>query len=58
MRILISADTYLYTCRLGMFFRVRGFGVSIEKDRPRLFAERIGFRRVYRFGRWAVEFLS
>ncbi len=58
MKILVSSDTYLYTCRLGLFFRVRGFGMSIEKDRPRLFAERIGFRRVYRLGRWSLEFLT
>lgn len=58
MRLIISADTYLCVGSFGFFLRVCGVGLQIEKNRPLLFSERIGFRRVYRLGRWSLEFLK
>lgn len=31
-----------------------GWGFGIERDRPRYFSERYGYRRVYRLGRWSL----
>jgi hypothetical protein len=42
----------------GWFCRVRGWGFAVEKDYPRYFSERNGFRRVYRLGRWSLEWLT
>lgn len=35
-----------------------GRGIYIGLDKPMLFSERYGYRRVYRFGRIAIELLS
>lgn len=34
-----------------------GYGISIERDRPYLFSERYGHRRVWRLGRWSFTWL-
>jgi len=42
----------------GFYFRVRGYGLSIQADRQVLFSERYGHKRVIRIGRWAIEWLK
>lgn len=44
--------------RYGLLLRVRGYGLTIEKDRTISFVERGGWRTVYRLGRWSLEFLK
>lgn len=45
--------------RWGLWWRpLGGRGIHIARDRMRLFSERYGYRRVYRIGRWSLEFLS
>lgn len=41
----------------GFYFRIAGYGLSVERDMPALFSERYGYRRVLRFGRWAIQWL-
>ena len=41
----------------GFYFRVCGTGLSFEIDRPMLFSERIGYRKVTRLWRFSVEVL-
>lgn len=40
------------------YFRVLGYGLSIDNDLPVLFSERYGHRKVYRLGRWAFQWLT
>lgn len=42
----------------GFYFRVLGYGLSVQRNRPVLFSERNGYKRVLRIGRWAVEWLK
>lgn len=42
----------------GFYFRVFGFGLSIQRDMRVLFGERYGYRRVLRVGRWAFMWLK
>lgn len=53
----ITRSTYFCGHRRGVFFRIAGYGLSIDLHRPPLFSERNGFKRVLRFGPIALEFL-
>lgn len=45
--------------RWGFWWRpLGGRGICIERDRVALFSERNGYRKVYRFGRWSLEWLE
>jgi len=50
-------NTFICYYRWGMYFRVLGRGLSIQRDLPVLFSERNGYRKVVRIGRWALEVL-
>ena len=50
--------TFFHKFADGMYFRVNGYGMAFQRDMPRLFSERNGFRRVFRVGRWSLEFLT
>lgn len=50
-------NTFIRCYRWGMYFRVFGRGLSIQRDLPVRFSERNGYRRVIRVGRWALEIL-
>lgn len=41
----------------GFYFRICGYGLSVQLDVPVFFSERNGYRRVLRVGRWAIEWL-
>lgn len=43
----------------GLWIRVFGHGIAIVNKHlhPPLFSERNGYRKVYRFGKWGIEFL-
>ncbi|WP_074298646.1 hypothetical protein [Paraburkholderia phenazinium] len=58
MNIRISRYFYARTWRWGFWFRLSGRGLSLEVDRPMLFSERHGHRKVRRIGRFSVEVLS
>lgn len=55
MTLRLSPYTFLCTCRKGFYFRIRGKGLSVGLDQPRLFSERFGFKKVFRMGRLSVE---
>jgi len=44
----------------GFWFRVFGYGIAVvdKEKHPPLFSERNGYRRVLRFGRFGIEWLS
>lgn len=42
----------------GINLRVRGYGFALHRDMRVGFSERNGYRRVYRIGRWALQFLT
>jgi hypothetical protein len=42
----------------GFYFRVLGYGLSIDGNRRVGFSERYGYRKVLRIGRWAIEWLT
>ena len=42
----------------GFYFRIGGYGLAWNRDLPQLFSERYGHRKVWRFGRWALQFLA
>jgi hypothetical protein len=41
----------------GFYFRLRGYGLAVDRDLPVCFSERYGHRNVLRIGRWALQFL-
>lgn len=41
--------------RWGMRVHLFGRGLYIGMDKPVVFSERYGYRKVYRLGRWALE---
>jgi len=43
---------------VGFYFRIRGYGLSVQRDRQKLFSERNGYKRVLRIGSWAAEWLK
>lgn len=49
--------TFFCSSKTGFYFRIFGYGVSAQRDMPRLFSERMGARRVLRLGRWALQLL-
>lgn len=50
--------TFLVRHDDGFYFRLLGYGLSVQRDRPVLFSERNGYKRVLRIGRWAFEVLK
>lgn len=42
----------------GLYFRIGGYGLAFERDMTPLFSERNGYRRVWRIGRWAIQWLT
>lgn len=50
--------SFWVTTDRGFYFRVLGYGLSIQRDLPVSFSERYGHRRVLRIGAWAVEWLK
>ena len=44
----------------GFWIRLAGYGISVSDKikHPPLFSERNGYRKVYRVGRWGIEFIS
>lgn len=51
-------STFWQSHESGFYFRLLGFGASIHKNLPVYFSERYGHRRVYRLGRWSVQWLT
>lgn len=45
--------TFAQFYRWGFYFRIRGWGLAIQRDLPILFSERYGYRSLLRIGRWA-----
>ena len=50
--------TFVVTHDKGFYFRLFGYGAGLEYDLPVLFSERNGHRRVYRWKRWAFQWLT
>jgi hypothetical protein len=50
--------TFWVSHEAGFYFRLLGYGLSVERDRRPSFSERYGYKRVWRIGRWAIEVLS
>lgn len=50
--------TFWVSHEQGFYFRVRGYGLAVQRDMPRLFSERNGIRKVLRVGRWALQWLT
>jgi len=50
--------TFLVRHESGFYFRIVGYGLSIDSNRRVGFSERYGYRRVLRIGRWAIEWLT
>lgn len=57
LKIRVTRHAFLCVDRHGFFFRIRGRGLSFEIFRPVFFSERIGKRRVHRFGPFSIEVL-
>lgn len=49
--------TFIRFFRWGLCFRINGSGLVVQRDLPRLFSERYGYRKVWRAGRWSIELL-
>lgn len=58
MNLRLTRHTFLCVHLRGFYFRVFGRGLSLEVDRPKLFSERNGFRKVLRIGRLSIEVLK
>ena len=54
----VTKPTFWCSHDSGFYFRLRGYGLSVDIDLPVLFSERIGKRRVLRIGRTAIQFLT
>lgn len=50
-------ETFLCVYRKGLYFRIRGKGLSFEVNRRHSFSERYGYKKVCRIGPLAVEVL-
>ena len=55
---MTTRKTFFVTHETGVYFRVYGYGLAVEKDLYRSFSERNGYRRIYRLGRWSLEVLK
>lgn len=53
----VFRTTFWVTHEKGFYFRVFGYGLSVQRDREVYFSERYGYKKVWRLGRWAIEFL-
>jgi hypothetical protein len=51
-------NTFWVSHESGFYFRVFGYGLSIDSNRRVSFSERYGYRKVLRIGRWAIEVLA
>lgn len=51
-------STFFCRHESGFYFRVFGYGMSIDIDMPALFSERYGFRKVLRIGRISIQVLK
>lgn len=58
MKFRVSHVFCVCADRQGFWFRVFGRGLSVAIDRPKLFSERIGRRKVWRIGRMSLEILK
>ena len=40
------------------YFRICGYGLAFQRDSRAYFSERMGFKKVLRIGRWAIQTLA
>ena len=51
--------TFISIFRYGVYFRVRGYGLSVDFKSPVLFSERNGYsKKLLRIGSFAIEVLK
>lgn len=55
---LAGRTTFYVSHRAGFYFRICGYGLAFTKDQRPLFSERMGYRKVLRIGRWAIQWLK
>lgn len=54
---MASNSTFWVWIGKGFYFRICGYGLSVDRSLPLLFSERYGHRKVLRVGRWAIQIL-
>lgn len=57
---LLRATRHAFVCihPAGFYFRICGRGLSFDIDRPKIFSERYGYKKILRVGRISIEVLK
>jgi len=49
--------TFFVSHGYGFYLRVFGYGIAFDRDLPILFSERNGYRKLWRVGRYSLQWL-